>query len=214
MAGGSTPTGGSPSTSGTVESLLAEGRFEDAAALAHGLPDLATMADVLLTTRARTAFLDVDLALVRLLEDVLGAVDQANPSLWARLAAKLALETRGDPASADRRRALLEAATLLAHEAGDDVAMGEVLHATINALWEQGDAAPAWTQPSGPSRSPDAPMSWIANSRRASRDCKPSSSSAGSQRPNSNWRPMRASSKRWIAPISGCLSRPAGACLP
>jgi tetratricopeptide (TPR) repeat protein len=117
-----------------VAGLLGSGRIDEAAALAHREGLLAEIAPALLDVPARTGFLDVDLALVRLLEDVLDATE--GGLLVPRLQAKLAFELRGDPTSLPRRRELLDAAGAGA----GDAAVAEVLLTRIHAL---GEATPA-----------------------------------------------------------------------
>jgi class 3 adenylate cyclase/tetratricopeptide (TPR) repeat protein len=118
-----------------VVRLLRQGRFEEAAELCPGV-DGADLADALATAGGRVEFLDVDVTLVRMLEDVLDRLPEDEAIRRSRTAAKLAFELRGDPSTAQDRRDLLDLATRLAESAGDDHAVSEALLATVHALWE------------------------------------------------------------------------------
>jgi class 3 adenylate cyclase/tetratricopeptide (TPR) repeat protein len=117
--------------------LLVAGRFEDAAGPAATADDAGAVADAVLDARARTGFLDVDMALVRLLENVLERLPADEASRRARIAAKLAFELRGDQSTLDRRRQLLlDAGTA----AADDRARCDVGRAALNAMWDPAGA--------------------------------------------------------------------------
>lgn len=116
--------------------LLRAGRFEEAAELTPAVDDLAQLAEALLAAGGRVEFLDVDITLVRMLEDVLGRLPETDPITRSRIAAKLAFELRGDPSTTGERRALLDLAARLAEESNDDRATAEALLATVHALWE------------------------------------------------------------------------------
>ena len=79
-------------------------------------------------------FLEVDTGLVRLLETALGRV--ADDRARARLLARLAHALLGDTGAADRRRALVEDALVLARRSGDRAVLAEVLDARLHALWD------------------------------------------------------------------------------
>lgn len=132
-----------------VAELIAAGRVEEAARLAPSAADAAGLAAVIADAAARTEFLDVDMSLVRLVEDVLDRLspDQLVPR--ARLAAKLAFELRGDPASLERRRTLLGQAAAAATASGDDAALCAALLAQVNSLWEPSGAPDRLTAAEG-----------------------------------------------------------------
>jgi class 3 adenylate cyclase len=119
-----------------VVRLLDQGRFEEAAEVARAVDDPAALADALISAGGRVEFLDVDVTLVRMLEDVLDRLPEDEPIRRSRAAAKLAFELRGDPSTTGARRDLLDLATRLADAAGDERATSEVLLATVHALWE------------------------------------------------------------------------------
>jgi class 3 adenylate cyclase/tetratricopeptide (TPR) repeat protein len=121
--------------------LLRNGRFEEAAEVALEVTDVAGVADALLPAGGRTEFLDVDVTLVRMLEDLLDRLPEEDSVRRSRVAAKLAFELRGDPATVAQRRELLDLAARLAEEAGDDRATSEALLATVHARWEPGGSA-------------------------------------------------------------------------
>lgn len=123
----------------TVARLVEQLRFEEAAELAADV-DAELLVEVLLGSGGRTEFLDVDVTLVRMLRDLLDRLDDAAVVARARTAAKLAFELRGDPATVDERRALLDLAMDLASSSNDDVAVSHALLATIHALWEPAGA--------------------------------------------------------------------------
>jgi class 3 adenylate cyclase/tetratricopeptide (TPR) repeat protein len=122
-----------------VVRLLRQGRFEEAAELCHEV-DAASLADALLSSGGRVEFLDVDVTLVRMLQDVLDALPAEETIRRSRVAAKLAFELRGDSSTAQDRRDLLDLATQLAESAGDDHATCDALLATVHALWEPAGA--------------------------------------------------------------------------
>ncbi|RHW25365.1 adenylate/guanylate cyclase domain-containing protein [Nocardioides immobilis] len=118
-----------------VTRLLRERRYEEAAEIAPEV-DAATLAEALLAAGGRVEFLDVDITLVRMLQDVLDRLPADDAVTRSRTAAKLAFELRGDPSTAQDRRDLLDLATQLAESAGDAQAASEALLATVNSLWE------------------------------------------------------------------------------
>ena len=83
---------------------------------------------------SRTAFLDVDANLVRLLETAAGRA--GDDATRARLLARLARELLGDASAAPRRRALADEALRLARGAADPGTLAEVLDARLHALWD------------------------------------------------------------------------------
>lgn len=119
-----------------VVRLLRTGRFEEAAELLPAVDDLASLAEALIASGGRVEFLDVDITLVRMLENVLDRLPDADGITRSRVAAKLAFELRGDPSTTDERRELLDLAARLAEESNDDRATSEALLATVHALWE------------------------------------------------------------------------------
>lgn len=120
---------------GSVTRLLDQLRFEEAADLAADIDPVA-LVEALVAAGGRIEFLDVDVTLVRMLRDLLARLPEDAAVGRARTAAKLAFELRGDPASAEERRRLLDLAIELAEAARDDIAISDVLLATIHALWE------------------------------------------------------------------------------
>jgi hypothetical protein len=105
--------------------LVNAGAFEQAGAEARRHERLAELAAVLPSAVARTGYLEVDLALVRLLEDVLEVTD--DPRALASLQLKLAFELRCDPTAADRCRDLLDRA----EAACDDDLIADVVLARL-----------------------------------------------------------------------------------
>lgn len=87
---------------------------------------------------SREGFLEVDIGLVRLLETALTRV--AEDRARARLLARLAHSLLGDSTAADRRRALVDDAMVLARRSGDRAALAEVLDARLHALWDPAGA--------------------------------------------------------------------------
>jgi len=91
-----------------------------------------------LTAPSRAEFLDLDPALVRLLElAVPRALDEATR---ARLLARLAHELLGDASAGPRRRALAYEALKLARDAAEPQVLAEVLDARLHALWDPAGA--------------------------------------------------------------------------
>ena len=87
-----------------------------------------------LTTPSRTAFLDVDAGLVRLLE---ATADRPLPAgTRARVLARLARELLGDSSASDRRRHLVDEALARARADGDPVTIATVLDDRLHALWD------------------------------------------------------------------------------
>jgi tetratricopeptide (TPR) repeat protein len=124
-----------------VRALVATGHIEEAARLAAKVADRRGLADAVADARSRAGFLDVDIALVRLIEDVLERVPRDDRARRARLAAKLAFELRGDPATISRRQDLLVRAGEDAAASGDDAAQCAVMLGKVSALWEPSGAA-------------------------------------------------------------------------
>jgi tetratricopeptide (TPR) repeat protein len=124
---------------GTATRLIRDGRFEEAAEVAPEI-DPGPLADALVAARGRAEFLDVDITLVRMLEELLDRLPESDAIRRSRIAAKLAFELRGDPATAPDRRDLLDLAARLAENANDDYATSEALLATIHSLWEPAGA--------------------------------------------------------------------------
>ncbi|MFC0438958.1 ATP-binding protein [Kutzneria buriramensis] len=101
----------------------------------RGLPGIArelsafgdSLVDIALNSLSANEFLEVDVALVRLLEL---AVSRSTGAVRARLLARLARELVGDASSCDRRRELITEAGRLAD------ADPEVLDAQLFALWD------------------------------------------------------------------------------
>lgn len=123
-----------------VTRLLHARRFEEAAELTPAVDDVAGLAEDLIAAGGRVEFLDVDITLVRMLEDVLDRLPDADTIRRSRVAAKLAFELRGDPSTAEERRDLLDLAARLAEQSKDDRATSEALLATVHALWEPSGA--------------------------------------------------------------------------
>ncbi len=110
-----------------VGPLLSEGRAAEAA-------------DLALSVESSVEFLDVDVALVRVLQEVLEALPNREHARRSRVASRIAYELRGDASDADDRRTLLELALAEAEQAGDDLATTEALMSTVHALWEPAGA--------------------------------------------------------------------------
>jgi hypothetical protein len=100
-----------------------------------GLPeDRDPLVHLALHARSTAQFLDVDVALVRLLE---AAMDRApTDGDRARLMARLARELLGDASAGARRRTLVDGALSLARRCGDRQVLAEVLDARLHALWD------------------------------------------------------------------------------
>ena len=142
-------TGGEPGAEAAGEAgagralwVASRGLPGAALSLARELADLAGNQDpvVHLALRAApaTAFLDVDVNLVRLLE--LAAERAGDDATRARVLARLAGELLGDSAAAVRRRALADEALRLARLTGDPGTLAEVLDARLHALWDPASA--------------------------------------------------------------------------
>jgi len=85
-----------------------------------------------------TAFLDVDVNLIRLLE--IAAERAADDGTRARVLARLARELLDDATAGARRRALADEARRLARRTGDSALLAEVLDARLHALWDPAGA--------------------------------------------------------------------------
>ncbi|MFG1604814.1 AAA family ATPase [Actinoplanes sp. NPDC049265] len=108
--------------------------------LAGGFPgDGDVLVGLALSIPSRAEFLDLDVALIRLLEEA--ATRPVPPAVRARVLARLARELLGDASAAGRRRKLVEEATALAREAGDPGVTAEVLDCRLHALWDPAAAA-------------------------------------------------------------------------
>ncbi|MHB8467826.1 MAG: AAA family ATPase [Acidimicrobiales bacterium] len=83
-------------------------------------------------------FLDLDVGLIRLLEEA--AAVACDDGVKARVMARLARELLGDASAGLRRRALADDALVLARRSGDRVALADVLDARLHALWDPAGA--------------------------------------------------------------------------
>lgn len=119
-----------------VTRLLDQSRYEEAADLAIDVDDVNALADILVAAHGRAEFLEVDVALGRMLQDVLDRLPENEGVRRSRVAAKIAFELRGDPATLAERRALLDLAGREAARAGDPRAESEALLTAVLALWE------------------------------------------------------------------------------
>jgi hypothetical protein len=79
-------------------------------------------------------FLEVDVTLVRLLEEAIRRA--ADDAVRARLLARLAAALLGEASAGSRRRSLADEALALARRAGDPRTLAEVLDARLHALWD------------------------------------------------------------------------------
>jgi len=118
--------------------LATRGRPGPALAMVSGLADLDADSDPIvalaLEATSTTSFLEIDVALIRLLEQALPrASDEATR---ARLLARLARELLADASTGKRRRRLVDEALALARRSGDRSVLAEVLDARLNALWD------------------------------------------------------------------------------
>ncbi|GAA4561799.1 AAA family ATPase [Planotetraspora kaengkrachanensis] len=118
---------------------LASGGLPGAAiGLARELAGLDATADAVthlaLTAPSRAEFLDLDAGLIRLLEAA--AERPSPPATRARVLARLARESLGDPSGGARRRELVDEAVALARTAGDPGTIAEVLDSRLHALWD------------------------------------------------------------------------------
>jgi hypothetical protein len=109
-----------------------------AAELAVRADDRDPLMHLALTAPSQAEFLDVDVALVRLLE--LAIPRAPDDSTRARLQARLAHELLGDSSAGPRRRALADEALKLARDSGEPGTLAEVLHARLHALWDPAGA--------------------------------------------------------------------------
>jgi tetratricopeptide (TPR) repeat protein len=83
---------------------------------------------------SNAAFLEVDVTLVRLLEEAVRRAD--DDAVRARLLARLAASLLGEASARSRRRSLADEALALARRAGDPRTLAEVLDARLHALWD------------------------------------------------------------------------------
>jgi AAA ATPase domain len=118
--------------------VASRGRPGVARSLARELDEDLTGAGPLVALALRasseTAFLEVDVALVGLLERALASA--GDEATRARLAARLASELLGDASAAVRRRELADQALAAARACGDRGVLAEVLDARLHALWD------------------------------------------------------------------------------
>lgn len=135
----SSPAPVAPTSPGsTISELLAGSHYARVGERLVDLdPDgLLDTADRVISASGRAEYLGVDLALVRLVEDLLERLPANDDLRRSRLSAKLAFELRGDPTSLDERRALLAEATARAERSGDVAARVDALLSQVHALWE------------------------------------------------------------------------------
>lgn len=95
--------------------------------------DVDPVAHLALNVASRAEFLDVDPAIVRLLE--MARRRPLDDATCARVASRLARELIGDPTAAVRRSDLADEADLLARRAGDDSALADALDARMHSNW-------------------------------------------------------------------------------
>ena len=93
---------------------------------------------VALRATSTTPFYDIDVALIRLLEQALQRVRDDAPT--ARVLGRLAHELTADASSWPRRRSLLDEALMLARRSGERAVLAEVLETRLNALWDPAGA--------------------------------------------------------------------------
>lgn len=120
------------------EGDLAAGQaiFDEAVELARSAGDAEGLVAVALGLPSSAGFLDVDMGLVRLIEDALAVVPAHDRCNRARLLARLSMELLGDRGSDPRRRQLADDALELARQVDDPGCVGFALHARQHALWE------------------------------------------------------------------------------
>lgn len=87
-----------------------------------------------LAAPSKAGFLDLDAGLIRLLEST--AKRPLDPTLRARVLARLARELLADPSSATCRRELVDEAVALARLTGIPGTIAEVLDSSLHALWD------------------------------------------------------------------------------
>ncbi|WP_250007502.1 ATP-binding protein [Actinoplanes sp. M2I2] len=90
--------------------------------------------ELALASPSRGEFLTLDMALIRLLEEV--ASRPLPPATRARVLVRLAGELLGDPSAASRRRELVDEAVRLARTTEDPGTVAEVLDGRLHALWD------------------------------------------------------------------------------
>jgi AAA ATPase domain len=113
---------------GPAHALMASLPAEDADPVVHWA----------LAASSTAEFLNVDMALVRLLELAIPRARQDGTR--ARVLARLAHELLGDASAGTRRRALADEALMLARRSGDERIVSEVLNARLHALWDPAGA--------------------------------------------------------------------------
>ena len=95
-----------------------------------------TQAEIVLRMPSSADYLEVDVRLVRLLEQALDTGLEEDGSLRSRLLARLAMELLGDRSACDRRRSFADQALTEAEATGDPGCLAFALHARQYALWE------------------------------------------------------------------------------
>jgi tetratricopeptide (TPR) repeat protein len=113
---------------GPAHALMASLTAEDADPVVHWA----------LAASSRADFLNVDVALVRLLELAIPRARQDGTR--ARVLARLAHELLGDASAGTRRRTLADEALMLARRSGNEQIVAEVLNARLHALWDPAGA--------------------------------------------------------------------------
>jgi len=109
-----------------------------ARAVAEADPDEDVVVALALRAPSKAGFLDIDPALIGLLETALGRA--RGDASRARILARLARELLPDATASARRRELVDEALALARTAGDGALLAEVLDARLHALWDPAGA--------------------------------------------------------------------------
>ncbi|GAB2808096.1 hypothetical protein GCM10027176_11400 [Actinoallomurus bryophytorum] len=99
-----------------------------------GLDGPGAVVRLALTAPSRSGFLELDVGLLRLLEEAAGR--SLPPEVRARVLARLGRELLGDPSAGARRRALVEEAVALARASGAPGTLAEVRDSGLHALWD------------------------------------------------------------------------------
>jgi hypothetical protein len=102
--------------------------------------ELAALAADIAAVQSKVEFFDVDIELVRLIEDALEASTELEDTSRALLVSRLAMELVGDPAGDERRAELVAEAVSLARGAGDARTLIDVLLNVEHADWGLGRA--------------------------------------------------------------------------